>query len=333
MFAPFPPEVANRTVDETEIQIADEAGGSVPEPSAEAPYRNLWVPLVVVPAAVVIAMVIVVALLGSLAGEERSMSENLELIVSGGKNQRQQALFSLVRQATENLVASSQGEEAPWPTGTGFADRATRAIEGLGEDEHTARLALSVALAHMDPRGVGLLIGTLDMDAQKDPGGEVRLAAVVNLGLLGDARAVPHLIGILGGDNQDEGLRTAAAGALGLLEGPLLREALVAALMDSSLKVRGTAAFSLSKLDPPAHEAGPVLLDLTDVATYERVHAQDPSRYARARDVSANRILALGALARLGRPDDWAHIQSLRDDPDANVVDVVLRLLRDREDG
>ena len=45
------------------------------------------------------------------------------------------------------------------------------------------------------------------------------------------------------------------------------------------------------------------------------------------------RILALRALARLGRPDDWAHIESLRDDPDANVVDAVLRLMRDREEG
>jgi len=318
-------------VDETEIQIADEAGGSVPESPVEAPYRNLWVPLVVVPAAVVIAMVIVVALLGSLAGEERSMSDNLELIVSGGKNQRQQALFGLVRQATANLAARSQGKDIPWSTGPTFADSATRAIEGLGEDEHWARLALSVALAHMDPRGVQLLVEILELDAGQDPDGEVRLAAVVNLGLLGDARGVTPLIGLLDGD--DEGLRTAAAGALGMLAGPGLREALIVALMDSSLKVRGTAAFSLSKLDPPAHEAQGVLMDLTDRATYQQVHDRDPTRYARAPDVSTNRILALGALARLGSPEDWAHIESLRDDPDINVVDAVLRLLQDREEG
>jgi len=320
-------------VDETEIQIADEAGGSVPESSKEAPYRNLWIPLVVVPAAVVMAMVIVVALLGSLAGEERSMSGNLELIVSGGKNQRQQALFGLARQAAENAAARQQGTEPPWPTEEGFADRARAAIDGLDEDEHRARLALSVALAHMDPRGVELLIGILDLGAGKDPEGDVRLAAVINLGLLEDARAVPPLIRVLDDENEDEGLRTATAGALGLLEGPGLREALIAALGDSSLKVRGTAAFSLTKLAPPAQEAQPVLMELTDVATYEAVHAQDPTKFARARDVSVTRILALGALARLGGQGEWEHIESLRDDPDANVVDAVLRLLRDREEG
>lgn len=317
-------------MDETEIQIADEAGGSAPEPSAEAPYRNLWIPLVAVPAAVVIAMVVVVALLGSLAGEERSMSENLELVESGGKNQREQALFGLVRQAIENLHARKLGEDPPWPVELGFAKRATKIVQGLDEDEVMARLALSAALAGMDPRGVDLLLELLDLSEAQDPDGKVRVTAVFNLGLLGDERASRPLIDLL--DDRDKGLRLAAAGALGLLGGPGVREALVGTLADSKLEVRGTAALSLSKLVPPAHEAAGVLVELTDLASYERVHAQDPSQYARASDVSTFRILALAALARLGRADDWAHIDSLRGDPDANVVDAVLRLLRDREE-
>ena len=85
-----------------EIQITD---ASAP---GESPYRNLWVPLVIVPAGIVIAIVIVFALFGAISGDEASLSENLARVVEGGKNDRQQALFNLARQATENHQAGFQ---------------------------------------------------------------------------------------------------------------------------------------------------------------------------------------------------------------------------------
>ena len=58
--------------------------------------------------------------------------------------------------------------------------------------------------------------------------------------------------------------------------------------------------------------------------------SDSPAKYTRSRDISRVRIQALGALSRLGREADWARIEALREDPDANVVDAVLRLLDQR---
>lgn len=312
---------------ESDVQTAD----SPQEATPETPYQNLWVPLFVVPAGIVIAVVVIFALFGSLAGEERSLGENLDVVVHGGKNERDQALFNLARQVSENQRARNAGEEAPWPVEEGFADRVAEAVEAVDEDEHGSRLALGALLASFDPRGVDILVGVLTLGETDDPEARLRFEAIQNLGLIGDERAARHLIPFLVHD--DEGLRTVAAGALGNVPGEGVRAALEGALHDSSLDVRGTAAFSLARLDPPGFAASDVLMDLTDPSVYAAVRAEHPEKYTRADDVSRFRIQALKALARLGRPEDWRHIESLRSDDDANVVDAVLTLIRDREEG
>ena len=87
------------------------------------------------------------------------------------------------------------------------------------------------------------------------------------------------------------------------------------------------AAFSLAKLDPPRESSAGVLRDLTATKVYEAVRAVDPTQFTSAAGVSQLRIKALESLALLGREQDWAHISSLRDDPDLNVREKVLALL------
>jgi len=319
-------------VSETEVQIADDGTDQGP-----TPYRNLWVPLLVVPAGIVIAIVVVFALFGALSGEEHGLEENLDLVVHGGTNQSQQALFNLARQSAENQRALLAGEPLPWPGGPDFADRLQRALEEIDADQHRTRLTLAALLAGFDERGVAVLVGQLALGDGQDSDRSLRFDALSNLGQLAGAGLVrdpdvsERVVPFLG--HEDDGLRTVAAAALGHLPGPAARPALIAALQDGSLQVRGTAAVALAKLEPPAPEAGSVLRDLTDSSTYEAARREDPRKYARAEEVSRFRILALEALARLGRPEDWEFIAGLSADGDANVVDAVLRLLRNHEGG
>lgn len=314
---------------ETKIQIADSP--SDPEGSPAGTPQSLWVPLVIVPAGIVLAVVVIFALFGGLAGEERSIAANLELVVHGGKNGREQALFNLMRQVSENQKARIEGQEPPWSLEVGFVDDVRAAIEATDEDEYRTRVALAALLAGVDPSGVDLLIGMLSLTEAQDPQGKLRFQVIQNLGLIGDGRASAPLIPFL--DSPDEGLRTLTALALASVPGEGVREALEGSLEDSSLEVRGTAAISLSKLDPPSARGAAVLKDLTDLASYEAVREQDRTKFTNASDVSKTRIIALRALARLGRPEDWAHVESLRSDPDSNVVDAVLTLIRERDQG
>jgi hypothetical protein len=60
---------------------------AVPPPAApESPYKNLLVPLVVVPFMVVGVLVLVFVFFGAVAGEETSIEENLRRVVDGGLN-------------------------------------------------------------------------------------------------------------------------------------------------------------------------------------------------------------------------------------------------------
>lgn len=317
---------------ETRVEIADE-----PAETGASPYQNLWVPLIVVPAGIVITIVVVMAIFGSLTGDEKTPAENLELVIHGGTNQAEQALFNLIRQSVENQRALLDGSELPWPLPDGFADKLAAAIAEVDEDKYSTKLALASFLAGSDPRGVEALEGLLSIPEAADSAGDVRFRTIVNLGNLAAAGLVPEgtatekVLGFL--ESDDEALRNAAAAALAFMPGEAIRPALVATLADSSLAVRATAALSLVKLDPPGTEAATVLRDLANQATYDAAREANPRHFSRGEEVSRYRSTALEALAHLGRDEDWAFIEGFRDDSDMNVVDSVLRLLDGRGDG
>lgn len=298
---------------------------------AEGPYRNLWVPLIVIPAGIVITVVLVFALFGSLSGHERSLAENLELVVRGGKNERDQALMNLSIQAAENHAALFEGREPPWPMEQGFPARVRAAVDEIDPDEHAPRLVLGILLATVgDEAGVPLLLEAAAAGDDEDPDRSLRFQAIQNLGLIGDGRATPAVIAFL--DHEDEGLRTVAAWALSNLPGEGVRPALRGALEDPSLEVRGTAALSLARLDPPDPEAARVLRDLLDPQTYAAEHARDSGKYAQARLVSELRVRAVRALAHLGLEEDRARLQELADDPDVAVREAAVIALRGEGD-
>jgi len=310
---------------ETHVEIPDEPG---PPPGGDSPYKNLWVPLVLVPAGIVITIVLVFVLFGSALGEEASLSENLQTVIDGGSNERDQAAFGLVRQALENQEARSDGEELPWPMDEGFARQVAAAVEQLADDDHVLRLVLGILLDLLDDdRGVELLIATLALDDSQDPGAELRFTAVWNLGLMADVRAAPSVLSLL--DGPDEGLRNLAAGVLCNLPAEGVREGLIAALADDSLAVRASAAASLSKLNPPEASAARLLRDLTETAIYMAENERYPAKYRVAEEVSHNRVVAVTALGRLELGEDRALLEALTKDSDLDVADAALRVLAD----
>jgi HEAT repeat protein len=313
----------------TTIEIADadsEAAGD------GGPYKNLWVPLVVVPAGIVFAIVAVFALFGSLGGSEKTLAENLALVVSGGKNERQQALFGLTRQVTENRAALAEGREAPWEVPVGFARDVQAAYEGLDPDEYDKMLVFGILLSSMgEARGVEVLLELLELTDDQDPEGRVRFGAVQNLGLLADmgraeALAASAPVRALAG-HEDPGLRVVAAGALGSLPGDGVQEALQGLLGDQELQVRATAGLSLSRLDPPDPAAIPLLTDMAGAEIWESAREESPGQFRRASDVQRFRVMAVEALGRYGEVTRAA-LEAHKESEDLRVREAALRMLK-----
>lgn len=313
---------------ETQVQISNEPGGeSAP---SQTPYQNLWVPLVLVPAGIIMAIVAVIALFGGLAGSEKTPEDNLELVANGGKNERTQALAQLVFQVEAINEAKRLGNDAPWSLPVGFGGRVIDELARLDEDDLRARAALGAVLAYLeDERSVDVLTGILRLSDGEDESNELRFLALKALGRYGHDGAAGIVIGFL--DHQAVELRAAAAAALANLDAPEARKRLIGALEDSELVVSGTAAYALAKLDPPGYEAASLLRQMTGKGIYDAARERDRTQFTRAQDVSDSRRKALSFLALLDREEDWAFIGTLEDTEDLNVRELVLALIAKHE--
>jgi hypothetical protein len=275
--------------------------------SSASPYKNLFVPLIVVPAVIVGAIILVFLFFGAITGREASLSENLDRVVNGGQAERKQATFNMVRQIAENREALLEGRDSPWPVESDFLPKLRRAWESTSSGDPSIRLVLASLLSQLDdPQGVPSLLALLDLPAGEDPDGSIRFNALANLGVLGDPRAEASAIRILQ-QGDDAGLRAVAAIALQRIPGEAGRAALGAALGDPVLEVRANAALALAMRGDPAG-AG-VLRDLLDPTVYQAEHGRDGAKFAEARRISESRVAAIGALARLHRPEDRAEIE------------------------
>ena len=301
-----------RTVDTAEPAPAPGTSGS------SSPYKNLFVPLVVVPALIVGVIVLVFALFGAISGREATLEENLDRVVQGGAGDHTQAAFNMVRQVVENRDAQSRGEEPPWPVGPEFLPKLRRAWEAAPKDEPLLRFVLVALLAQLgDPEGLPNLIALLDLSDAEDPEGRIRFHALASLGALGDERGLVPVRRVLE-TSADEGLRSVAAIALQGIGGEEARAALVGALDDRSFEVRANAAIGLASLGDPA--GARVLRDLLDPSTYSGEQDRDQRKFELPRHVSAARVQAIEALARLRLSEDRAAIERIAAEEDVVAV-------------
>jgi len=313
----------------TEIDIRDpdsepppaDGGAAAPE----SPYKNLLVPLVVVPALIVMVLVLVFVLFGAIAGEEDSPRENLDRLLRGGPNERQQAAFNLVRQVLDYRKASSEGAAPQWDIDPSFLPALRSAREGLSAPESDADvpipLVLSSLLAQLgDPEGVAQLCELTALSDELDPQHEYRMYAAWTLGAIGKELAGPErdlaartLIGLL--DGADTGLVLVAIAGLQNLAAPETIGALRGMLASRALEQRGSAALSLAALGDSSGVS--VLKEMLELAPYAAERAEDPRKWPPQR-VSESRRKALDALFELGSPPTDM-LSTLEEDPDPLV--------------
>ena len=308
---------------------------SPPEPTADAApggaYRNLFVPLVVVPFLVVGVIALVFVFFGAIRGEDPSMEENLRTAVEGGANERKQAVLSLVAQALENSVALAEGREAPWPAPEDFAARLQRAWDQLPvDDDPQLRLVLAQLLAQQgDPGALDKLADVLATADADDPEGEVRAYAMLAATWLQDERAAGLLIPFL--DHDDPFLRQTAAGALQKVPGEATLEALRGLLDEASLELRGQAAISLASLGDAS--GAEVLRELVRRETYGSDELAQAGKFQGERSVHEARLEGVRGLGRLGLSEDRALLEGLAaDDPDHAVREAAMRALSGASD-
>ena len=278
------------------IEIAEPAAAL-----AESPYRNLWVPLIAVPAIIVGVIVLVFALFGQIAGSEAGLEQNLERMLHGGKNERAQAAFNLVNQVLANRTALAEGRAPEFSVEPGFQAQLRAAWSELAQDDNAYRpLAVAMLMSELgDPEAPAHLAELLALSPERDPQGELRFLTLRYAGALANPELAEPVIAQL--DDADEGLRSMAAIALQRLDAPGTRPALRALLSEPGLVLRANAALSLSHLGDAAGAA--LLADLARPEIYAEARAADPAGvvFANPRDVRRARIEAVEALARLGR--------------------------------
>jgi HEAT repeat protein len=327
------------------------AEGSEAGEEQQSPYGNLFVPLVLVPAGIVVALVLVFVFFGAISRDERSPSENLDRMVSGGQAERKQAAMALVEQSQRVLDAQWRGEEGPWEVDEDFLRELEATWGYLAEDDWAGRYVVACLQTQLgQPVGLDRILEFLESSAApagadgsvlaagEAPGPDtttelasLRFAAVSVLGPLGgtlepeaDRRVRETLYGLL--EDPDPGIRLVAAIDLQRYPGEDTAERLRALLTAPTLELRGQAAISLSHLGDPA--AAGVLRELVDPGSYEAERAADPRLWRRARNVTASRARAVQALGRLGLAEDRALLEELAaSEPELEVLEAARKAL------
>lgn len=298
----------------------------LPESAEEqpAPYKSLWMPLVVVPGMIVMALVLVFLAFGGIGGTEPSIDENLRVLVSGGKNERTQAAFSLSQKIASNSRATLDGEELPWPVPEDLASRVRDAWDSAGDEDYTTKFVLGSLQAQLgDGDGVPHLVELLSMPDSADSDRQLLFQVLVSLGTFGDSRATPHVVEFA--THEDQGLRSVVAIVLQQLPGEAVQPTLEGLIHDAELEVRANAAISLAKLENPA--GVPVLLSLLESDVYRAENEADKRRFRSGELISRSRRKALTALSNLGRERDRLAVEAYRDDADLEFRGVVIDAL------
>jgi len=319
----------------TEIEIrdpdpaepGDPTAAASAEAGAESPYRNLLVPLVVVPALIVMVIVLIVALFSMVTGKEDSPRDNLQRVLNGGFNERKQAAFNLVQQMLSYQQELAAGKTPEWTIDATFLPdlRAARdRVQGMeSPGDVPVPFLLASLLAQLgEPEGLDDLIEMTHLSDALDPQGEYRWYAVVTLSSLGPlapeperGRIVETLIGLV--DSPDDVLALTAIAGLQRLPSEATVPALRGTLGSGDLARRGTAALSLATLGEAS--GAEVLREMLDPAPYEAERAADPRRWPPLQ-VSNSRCKALEALGTLGlAPEGEALRRLAEEDPDPNV--------------
>ncbi len=211
----------------------------------EAPFKKWIVPLFVIPTAIGASMILILVLFFFLSAEESTPRENLDRVLYGGRNERQQAAMELQRQvqSMENPKAELDRSFVP-----DLLDAFEKSLKDPEEEPHVLALFSGLLGYLREPRAVPPLVQALEDSREYEGSGmkvTVQWCAAYALAQIGSPECLEPLRKLLS-TSEDQGLRVVAAGGLGKIQDPQSQAALRAALRDPFRFVRWTAALGLA---------------------------------------------------------------------------------------
>ena len=218
-------------------------------PLAAAPA--IAVQFFLIPLLVVGATVLVYIGFRSLLTEDRSATEYLSDIRSGGTNRRWPAAYELSRlMADPDFVKKQEAVLAP---------DLIKAFAASSDDDPQVRQYLALALGRLTPP-IPPDARRLLIEALNDKESQTRISAIWALGSTGDATAAPDIERMYA--SGDAGVRKMAVYALGSIPGDAGNATLVKALNDEQPDVQWNAAIGLARHG--RHEGMAVLRRMLD---------------------------------------------------------------------
>lgn len=218
-------------------------------PLAAAPA--IAVQFFLIPLLVVGATVLVYIGFRSLLTEDRSATEYLSDIRSGGTNRRWPAAYELSRlMADPDFVKKQEAVLAP---------DLIKAFAASSDDDPQVRQYLALALGRLTPP-IPPDARRLLIEALNDKESQTRISAIWALGSTGDATAAPDIERMYA--SGDAGVRKMAVYALGSIPGEAGNATLVKALDDEQPDVQWNAAIGLARHG--RHEGMAVLRRMLD---------------------------------------------------------------------
>lgn len=302
-------------------------------PDRTTPRTALLFQFFLFPVLIVAASLGVFVFFGAIGGSEKSPSEWLDVVISGGENEQKQAAHQLGVALQRERQRVDRGEvplaEAFYVKDARFRERLGSALTAAYQEKSTERqIFLTAAVGFV---GDPAYRAALEARLAPPPPADLRRAIAQALGGLGTDDVVPALVGLA--KDADEPVRNYAVQALSRHPTPAALAALKDALADDSLFVRSAAASALALAgDAAGREA---LVNQLDPAWVERAVSTpsgtaDPERPPPARTDAMRAALLSngirGAFA-LKTPDLRPRVEALQDDRDPEVRRLVREVL------
>ncbi len=283
-------------------------------PQATAPA--IAVQFFLIPLLVVGATVLVYIGFRGLLSEDRSATEYLTDIRSGGSNRRWPAAYELSRLMADPAFANQ--EQAT------LAPELTKAFAESKNDDPRVRQYLALTLGRLTPP-LPAEARQLLIDALNDPDGQTRISALWALGSTGDASVVPDIARMY--ESEDAGVRKMAVYALGSMPAGAGNDTLVRALEDAGADVQWNAAIALARHG--RHDGVAVLRRMLDRAYVERNVTRQQQARQEIDPVGEVMISGLRAIAALKEATLSAQVKALStDDQDLKVRQAAVETLK-----
>jgi hypothetical protein len=294
-------------------------------PDRATPRTALLFQFFLFPLLVVVASVGVFLFFGAIGGSERSPSEWLDLVTSGGENEQKQAAHQLGVALQRERQRVDRGEiplaEAFYVKDVRFRERLGSALTTAFQDRGPERQVFLTVAAGLvgDPAYRPVLEARLE----PPPSVDLRRALAQALGGLGTDEVVPALAKL--SKDPDEPVRNYAVQSLSRHRTPDALGALKASLSDDSVFVRAAAASALALSGDPSGKD--LLAQQLDPAWVDRTVAT-PSGSTSPEGAPAGQVARMraallsngirGAFA-LKDPDLRPRVEALKDDGDPDV--------------